>query len=66
MSLAIERYVDDDALARAHGRAARQRAEQRFSLERMVERYHRLYTTLVQSDVAPAPAAARRGHAPRP
>ncbi len=43
LSAAIIAYADDPARAAAHGRAARQRAEQQFSLDRMVERYHRLY-----------------------
>jgi sugar transferase (PEP-CTERM/EpsH1 system associated) len=65
LSRAIERYVDDEALARSHGAASRARAEQRFSLERMVERYHRLYAALAPLDVraSRAPAAPRRGHA---
>ena len=40
-------YFDVPVIGRRHGRAGRQIVEQRFSLERMVERYHRLYTGLV-------------------
>ncbi|NDP41105.1 MAG: TIGR03088 family PEP-CTERM/XrtA system glycosyltransferase [Aromatoleum sp.] len=40
-------YFGDPATARRHGRAGRQLVLQRFSLERMVERYHRLYTSLL-------------------
>ncbi len=39
----------DRAGAAARGRAGRARVEQRFSLERMVDRYHALYSGLVQS-----------------
>ena len=55
-------YFDDSVTARRHGRAGRQRAEGRFSLERMVERYHRLYTKALQERAAgraEARAAAR-------
>ncbi|HVE51182.1 MAG TPA: TIGR03088 family PEP-CTERM/XrtA system glycosyltransferase [Casimicrobiaceae bacterium] len=60
---AIERYVDDDAAARAHGSNGRVRAEQRYSLERMVERYHRLYLALASRSPVPAVAHDSR-HAP--
>jgi len=43
----IVAYFDAPAIARRHGRAGRQIVERRFSLERMVERYHRLYSGLV-------------------
>ncbi|HVF63993.1 MAG TPA: TIGR03088 family PEP-CTERM/XrtA system glycosyltransferase [Casimicrobiaceae bacterium] len=42
-------YVLDPERARAHGDAARARAVARFSLERMIERYDRLYGQLVES-----------------
>ena len=48
-------YFDDPASARRHGLAGRQRAESRFSLDRMVERYHRLYSELVQRRIADGP-----------
>jgi len=44
---AIVAYFADPATARRHGRAGRQLVLQRFSLERMVDRYHRLYTNLL-------------------
>lgn len=47
LAQAIAAYVADPALARAHGRAGRLRVEQRFSLERMIDRYHALYLALV-------------------
>jgi sugar transferase (PEP-CTERM/EpsH1 system associated) len=58
-------YFDDPAMAKRHGRAGRHRAEQSFSLELMVEHYHRLYTDLVRTRVprerkARATAAGRR------
>jgi glycosyltransferase involved in cell wall biosynthesis len=59
---AILAYLDDSVVAERHGRAGRQRVESRFSLERMVERYHRLYTKALHkqaSDLAEVPAAAR-------
>lgn len=59
---AILAYFDDPATAERHGRAGRQRAESRFSLERMVERYHRLYTKALHkqaSNLAEAHTAAR-------
>ncbi len=53
-------YYGDPSRAAAHGRAGRARAERSFSLERMVERYHRLYASLAAPRAAgtPAPAAA--------
>jgi sugar transferase (PEP-CTERM/EpsH1 system associated) len=47
----IVAYFDDPAMAKRHGRAGRRRVEQSFSLELMVEHYHRLYTDLVRSRV---------------
>ena len=41
-------YFKEPAMARRHGRSGRQLAERRFSLDRMVEQYHRLYTQLTQ------------------
>ncbi len=40
---AILRYFDDRELQREHGQAGRQRVEQCFSLDRMVDRYELLY-----------------------
>lgn len=51
-------YFDDPALAARHGHAARLRTERDFSLERMVDRYHRLYTGLPTPRVAATPATA--------
>jgi len=55
---ALEGYVNDPGSAAAHGEAGRQLATQRFSLDRMVDRYHRLYL-----DLATRSAAGRRMHA---
>lgn len=55
-------YLDAPSTARRHGGAGRRRAESRFSLERMVERYHRLYTEVLRKraiDRAEAHAEAR-------
>jgi glycosyltransferase involved in cell wall biosynthesis len=51
-------YFDDPALAARHGHAARLRAEREFSLERMVDRYHRLYTSVLTPRTAATPATA--------
>ena len=61
LARAMVAYFNDPATARRHGRAGRQRAETRFSLQRMVERYHRLYTQVAHVDApdaskAPSPA----------
>lgn len=40
---ALERYIDDSALRRAHGRRGRELVESRYSLNRMVAAYDRLY-----------------------
>jgi sugar transferase (PEP-CTERM/EpsH1 system associated) len=58
----IVAYFDDPAMARRHGRAGRHRIEQSFSLELMVEHYHRLYTELVRSRVP----RDRKAHATAP
>jgi hypothetical protein len=49
-----------------HGRAARQRVERRFSLERMVDQYEHVYTELVLRSAAGAAkvgVASSRPHA---
>jgi sugar transferase (PEP-CTERM/EpsH1 system associated) len=48
----------DPAAAAARGRAGRARVEQRFSLERMVEHYHALYSELVRSIPQTRPESA--------
>ena len=40
-------YFSTPELAREHGHAARRRVEGKFSLERMVENYHRVYSDLL-------------------
>ncbi len=45
---ALETYLHDSAQMLAHGRAARERAEQRFSLQGMVEAYDALYASLTR------------------
>ncbi|HEX4884748.1 MAG TPA: TIGR03088 family PEP-CTERM/XrtA system glycosyltransferase [Casimicrobiaceae bacterium] len=62
---AIVAYADDPTLAKDHGRAGRQRAEQQFSLDRMVDRYHRLYLDAVGAARLDVAAAAAGGTAAR-
>ncbi len=50
LARAIVDYLQRPELARQHGRAARRRVEQEFSLERMVDRYHRLYSSELRND----------------
>jgi glycosyltransferase involved in cell wall biosynthesis len=52
MAAAILGYFDDPTIGRRHGRAARQAAMQRFSLDRMVRDYLSLYDALLSRDVA--------------
>jgi len=56
MAAALRRYVGDAPLRRAHGAAARRRAESEFSLASMAARYAALYDALLGS----AGAAAAR------
>ena len=61
----IARYCVDASLSRAHGRAGRLRVEQRFSLERMVERYHGLYLALANGSTSSRHSRETlTGHAP--
>lgn len=63
---AIAAYFAAPALARRHGQAGRRRAERRFSIERMVEDYDRVYSGLLRrrtADDAVAAAAAARPRA---
>lgn len=46
LAAALERYLDDGTLRRVHGRAARRRAESKFSLRAMVDAYAVLYAEL--------------------
>lgn len=46
LAAAIARYLDDPHLAALHGKAGRQRAEERFALPVMCEAYARLYRDL--------------------
>lgn len=55
----IGAYFAAPGLAREHGQAARRRVERRFSLERMVDDYDRVYTGLLHARrVEPSSAAA--------
>ena len=55
MATEIVRYFHDPSTARRHGWAGRERVERHFSVERMVERYHLLYTDLIRAQGADAP-----------
>jgi glycosyltransferase involved in cell wall biosynthesis len=60
-------YFKDPSMARQHGRAGRQVVERKFSLDKMIEEYHSLYSALIQRrtrDCSSTPAAAsgRRTH----
>jgi glycosyltransferase involved in cell wall biosynthesis len=46
---ALARYVQDDSLRAIHGRAARARVEDRFSLRAMVAAYGALYDGLCRN-----------------
>ena len=48
LARAMVDYFKDPSMARQHGRAGRQVVERSFSLERMVEEYHRLYSALIR------------------
>ena len=50
-------YFDDPVRARDHAQAARNRVVQTFSLDRMVERYQRLYSDLLYVHPTAAPLA---------
>ena len=60
----IGAYFTTPELARQHGQAGRRRVERRFSLERMVDDYDRVYTGLLRAHRPVRSAAAAA--APRP
>ena len=64
MAAAILGYFDDPAMGRRHGRAARQVAVKRFSLERMVEDYVSLYDGLLRQRMAAPLSTAEPLHGP--
>ncbi len=53
----ILKYFEDSALAHRHGRAGRNRVEQNFSLDRMVDSYHELYLAEVRASKRVADSA---------
>ena len=55
---AMLNYFENAALAAQHGTAARDRVERSFSLDRMVDSYHRLYLTAIQASQGSAQQAA--------
>ena len=64
LARAMVDYFKDPSMARQHGRAGRQVVERRFSLERMVEEYHRLYGALIRHGASDA--SVTRPAAPGP
>jgi len=63
LAAAIARYAAEPALAAAHGRAGRARAEREFDLERMLGDYRDLYAGVLARR---RPAASRPGRAEAP
>lgn len=61
----IGAYFAAPQLARQHGQAARRRVERRFSLERMVEDYDRVYTGLLRTRPAERSGTAAAAARPR-
>jgi glycosyltransferase involved in cell wall biosynthesis len=53
LAAALGRLVGDPGLAARMGRAARARAEERFSVRRQVDRLLALWATLVREEVRP-------------
>ena len=58
LAQAILDYLEDAALARRHGVAARARIEHTFSLNQMVDSYHHLYSAELQASRNGVPRAA--------
>jgi sugar transferase (PEP-CTERM/EpsH1 system associated) len=58
LELALLSYLTDPSLRGAHGKAARDRVVQNFSLEAMVQRYLALYDELLNMKPAPRPSNA--------
>jgi sugar transferase (PEP-CTERM/EpsH1 system associated) len=48
LAAGLDRYLEEPGLAAAHGRAARRRAVERFSLDVMLEGYRELYLSLAE------------------
>jgi glycosyltransferase involved in cell wall biosynthesis len=65
LARAIGAYFSAPGLAREHGQAARRRAERRFSLERMVDDYDRVYAGVLAAREAKGSAAAAAAGHPR-
>jgi sugar transferase (PEP-CTERM/EpsH1 system associated) len=61
----IGAYFAAPELAREHGQAARRRVERRFSLERMVEDYDRVYAGLLRTRAAERAGTAAASARPR-
>jgi glycosyltransferase involved in cell wall biosynthesis len=53
LATAIARFASDPDIRRRYGDAARRRVEQRFALQRCVERYEKLYRAMSEPDPRP-------------
>jgi hypothetical protein len=53
LAAALARLASDPDIRRRYGDAARRRVEQRFALERCVDRYERLYRAMCEPDPRP-------------
>jgi glycosyltransferase involved in cell wall biosynthesis len=63
LAAALRRYIDDPAKREAHGKAGRQRAEERFDVELMVDRYLQALDGAHRSANGPGTPDARDRHA---
>ncbi|HRX69992.1 MAG: TIGR03088 family PEP-CTERM/XrtA system glycosyltransferase [Candidatus Competibacteraceae bacterium] len=53
LALAIREYMDDPGRMLAHGAAGRQRIEERFSMETMVDAYLKVYDNVLKTPLSP-------------
>ena len=50
LALILNHYVNDSRTREAHGRQGRRRALEKFSIDAMIDHYHRLYTSLFNAE----------------
>ena len=58
LAAAIQRYFDEPELCKAHGQAARQRAESEFQPEQVWKSLFELYVEMLESRGLPTPRSA--------